>query len=93
MYLCWEKISFDRQCLPVTPLIFCVTDFVSAIKQNVSMDLREKLLVRLSNKIIGLDLAPFSEMVENHCCKSKTNVNYHNILLSSQNDQTRSVAV
>jgi len=38
--------------------------------------------VRFSNKILGLDLAPFSEMVENHCCRSTKNVNYHNILLS-----------
>jgi len=49
--------------------------------------------VRLSKKIVGLDLVPFSEMVENHGCKSKKNVNYHNILLSSQNDQTGSVVV
>jgi len=27
--------------------------------------------VRLTNKIGGLDLALFSEMVENHCCRSK----------------------
>jgi len=39
MYLCWEKIPFVRQWLPVTLLIFCVTDFVSAIKQNVSIDM------------------------------------------------------
>jgi len=52
-----------------------------------------KLFVRLSNKIVGLDLPPFSEMVENRCCISKKNLNYHNILLSSQNDQTRSVVV
>jgi len=32
-------------------------------------------------------MAPFSEMAENHCCKSKKNVNYHYILLSSQNEQ------
>jgi len=43
-----------------------------------------KFFVRLSNKIVGLHLAPFNEMVENHCCRSKKNVNYHNILLSSQ---------
>ena len=53
--------------------------------------------MRLSNKIAGLDLAPFNEMVEKHCCKYKKNINYHNeyliILLSSQNDQTRSVVV
>jgi len=50
--------------------------------------------VRLSNKIAGLDLAPsFSEMIENHYCRSKKNVNYHNILLSSQTYQTGSVAV
>jgi len=73
LILCWEMIPFDRQCLSVTPLIFCVTDFVSAIKQNVSIDLR------FSNKIVGLDLTPFSEMVENHCCRSKKNVSYHNI--------------
>ena len=44
---------------------------VSATKQNVSIDLGEKILVRASNKIAGPDLAPFSEMVVNHCCKSK----------------------
>jgi len=47
-----------------------------------------KIFVRLSNKIVGLNLAPFSEMVENHCCRSKKNVNYQYVLLSSQNDQT-----
>jgi len=36
-------------------------------------------------------LGSFSEMVENHWCRSKKNVNYHNILLSSQNDHTGSV--
>ena len=49
--------------------------------------------MRPSDKIVGLDLAPFSEMVDNHCCRNKKNVNYHNILLSSQNDQTGSVLV
>jgi len=49
--------------------------------------------MRLSSKIVGLDLAPFSEMAEKHCCRSKKNLNYQNILLSSQNDQTGSVAV
>jgi len=49
--------------------------------------------VQLSKKSVGLDLPPFSEMVENHCCRSKKNVNYHDILLSSQNDQTSSVVV
>jgi len=49
--------------------------------------------MRLSYKIIGLDLAPFIEMIENRCCRSKKNINYHNILLSSQNDQTGSVVV
>jgi len=51
-----------------------VTDFVSAIKQNVSIDLWQECLCD-SNKIVGLDLGPFSEMVENHCCWSKKNVN------------------
>jgi len=27
--------------------------------------------VQLSNKIVALDLPHFSEMVENHCCRSK----------------------
>jgi len=49
--------------------------------------------MRLSNKIVDLDLTPFSEMVENHCCRSNKNVNNHNILLSNQNDQTGSVGV
>jgi len=44
-------------------------------------------------KWVGLDLAPFSEMVENHCCRSKKKVDYHNILLSSQNNQTGSIVV
>jgi len=45
------------------------------------------------NTIVGLDLTLLSKMVENHCCRSKKNVNYHNILLSSQNDQTWSVVM
>ena len=49
------------------------------------------MLVRLCNKIVSLDLTPFSEMVENHCCRDNKNVNYHSGLLSSQNDQTGSV--
>jgi len=52
------------------------------MKQKVSIDLWPKFFVRLSNKIGGLDLALFSEMVENHCCKSRKYGNYHNILLS-----------
>jgi len=49
-------------------LIICVADFVSCMKQNVSIDLQVlKFLVCLYNKIVGLDLSPFSEMVENHC--------------------------
>jgi len=57
----------------VTPVIFCVTGFVRAIKRNVSIDMWKKI-VRPSNKVVGLDLAPFSEMVVNHCCRSKKNV-------------------
>jgi len=49
--------------------------------------------VRFSNEIVDLNVAAFSEMVENHYCKSKKSVNYHNILLSGQNDQTGSVVV
>jgi len=49
--------------------------------------------MRLSNQIVGLDLVPFSEMVKTHCCRSRKNVNYHNILLSSENDQTGSVVI
>jgi len=44
--------------------------------------------MRLSNKIVGLHFAPFSEMVKNRYCRSKKNVNYHNILLYRQNDQS-----
>ena len=33
----WERIPFDGQCLSVTPLKFCVTVFVNAINQNVSI--------------------------------------------------------
>ena len=73
--------------------MFCVTDFVSAMKQNVSIDLWKIFLVPPPNKIVGLDLAPFSGMVVNHCCRSKNRRNYHNILLSSQNDQAGSVVV
>jgi len=79
--------------LSVTPLIFCVTDFVSAIKQNVSIDLWQNFFVRLSNIIVGLDYTPFSKMFENNCCRSKKNFYYHNILLSSQNDKTGSTVV
>jgi len=82
LIVCWERVLFDRHCLSVTLLIFRVTDFVSAIKRNVSVDLWYIFFVRLSIKIGGLDLAPFSEMVENHCSQSKKNVNHHNILLS-----------
>jgi len=32
--------------------------------------------VHLSNKIVGLDLAPFSAMVENHCCRSNVSREY-----------------
>ena len=69
-----ERITFVRQCLSVTSLIFCVTGFVSAKKQTVSIDLWKTFFVRPSNKIVGLNLAPFSEMVVNHCCRSKKNV-------------------
>jgi len=30
--------------------------------------------VRLGKNIVGLDLAPFSEMVVNHCCRSKKDI-------------------
>ena len=65
--------------LSVTPLIFCVTDIVSAIK-NHQLTCGKKFLACLSNKIVDLDLAPFSEaeMVENHCYTSKKNLKYHN---------------
>jgi len=76
----------------VTPLIFCVTDFVSAIKNETCQLTCGKILVRLINRIVDLDLVPFNEMVENRCCRSKKHVNYH-IFLSSQNDQTGSVVV
>jgi len=48
----------------VTPLIFCVTDFIETKRVSGHV---EKILVRPSNKIVGLHLAPFSEMVVNHC--------------------------
>ena len=63
------------------------------MKQNVSIDLRETFLCGSRYKIVGLALAPFSEIVENHCCGSKKNVNYHSTLLPSQNDQAGSVVV
>jgi len=43
----------------------------------MSIDMCVKFLVQLSNKIVGLDLAPFSRKVENHhfrvtnTCKTK----------------------
>jgi len=43
--------------------MFCVTDFVSAIKQIMSIDLWKIFLVRPSNKIAGPYFAPFSEVV------------------------------
>jgi len=51
----------------------------------------EIFLVWPPNKIVGLDLGPFSEMVVNHCCRSKKRCNYQSILLFSQNDQTGSI--
>jgi len=64
------------------------------MQQNKTCELTcGKFFVRLSDKIVDLDLAPFSEMVENHCCRSKKDIKYHNNLLSSQNDQTGSVVV
>jgi len=48
----------------------------------MSIDMWKNLFVRPAIKIVGLDLVPFSEMVENHCSRSKKNVNYHNILHS-----------
>jgi len=71
LIFCWERIPFVRQCLSVTPLIFCVTGLVSAQKQNVSIDLWKNFSVRPSNKIVDLDLASFREMVVNHCRRSK----------------------
>jgi len=73
--------------------MFCVTDFVSAIKQNVSIDLWKFFLVPPPNKILGMDLVPFSEMVVNHCCKSKKRPNYHSIFLSGQNNQAGCLVV
>jgi len=43
--------------------------------------------------MVGLDLALFSKMVKNHCCRSKKKINSHNILLFSHNDQTGSVVI
>jgi len=47
--------------------------------------------VWFSSKIVSLDLASFSKMIENHCCRSKKKVDWHSILLSSQNDQSWSI--
>jgi len=47
-------------------LLFCVKALLSAKKQNVSITCVKFILVRLSHKIVVLDLAPFSEKVENH---------------------------
>jgi len=53
--------------LSVTPLKICEADLVGAIT-NMPIDLCQNILVWLSNKIVSLDLASFSEMIENHCC-------------------------
>jgi len=44
------------------------------VQQNVSIDLWKILLVPPPNKIVGLDLVPFSEMVVNHVVEAKTDV-------------------
>ena len=64
-HLCGSQKSFNN-----TSRISC-NRLRSAIKQNVSIDLSvKKFLVRLSNKIVGVDLAVFSEKVENHWGKT-----------------------
>jgi len=40
----------------------------------MSVDLWKIVLVPPRNNIVGLDLAPFSEMVVNHCCRSKKDI-------------------
>ena len=55
--------------LSIKPLRLCVTDFVLLFcyKTKRINWLVFKVLVRLSNKVVSLDLAPFIEKVENHC--------------------------
>jgi len=61
--LCGHQQSFNE-----TSNILC-NRLLSSIKQNVSIELCWKFLVRRSNKIVGLDLASFSEKVESHWCR------------------------
>ena len=81
LILCRERIPFDRQCLSVIHLTFCAAGFVSAMKQRVNWFVG-KVSVWLCNKIVGLDLAPFSEMVENHLSQLSSGV--ENPWLASQ---------
>jgi len=44
------------------------------VQQNKTCQLTcGTFFVRLSNKIVSLDLAPSGENVEKHCCSSKKN--------------------
>jgi len=52
-------------CVSIKPNILS-NRLRSGIKQDVSMTCVKIVLVRLFNKIVGLDLAPFIEKVENH---------------------------
>jgi len=51
--------------LSITPLIFCVTDLVLQRNKTCQLTCVKIFLVRLSNKVVGLDMAPCSEKVEN----------------------------
>ena len=45
------RILFVRQCFSVTPLIFCVTGFVSAIKKACQLTCGKKFRVALSQNL------------------------------------------
>jgi len=63
-YGSWSQSSFVRSFNK--SLIFSATDFILLQNKRVNWLVVKSSLLRLSNKIISLDLASFSE---NHCCK------------------------
>jgi len=61
----WPGQTGPVVCVSIKPNILS-NRLRSGIKQDVSMTCVKIVLVRLFNKIVGLDLAPFIEKVENH---------------------------
>jgi len=55
--------------LSIKPLIICVTDFVLLKNKTCELNCLKISLVRLSNEVVTLDLAAFSEKVEKLCSK------------------------